>query len=69
MKIDTISINLLARSLSHASSTEVNTIKKKKKGFYSKALAYIENYATKNGYDLVNVAGSETLYVFHLIKQ
>ncbi len=60
---------MLGRSLSHASSTEVKTIKFDKKGFYSKALAYIENYATKNGYDLVNVAGSETLYVFHLIKR
>ena len=69
MKIDTISINLLGRSLNHASSTEVKTMKFDKKGFYSKALAYIENYATKNGYDLVNVAGSEILYVFHLIKR
>jgi len=69
MKIDTISINLLAHSLSHASSTEVNTMKFDKKGFYTEALAYIENYMTKNGYDLVNVAGSETVYVFHLIKR
>jgi len=69
VKIDTITINLLARSLSHASSTEVKTMKFDKKGFYSAALAYIENYATKNGYDLVNVAGSDTMYVFHLIKR
>ena len=69
MKIDTISINLLARSLSHASSTEVKTMKLDKKGFYSEALTYIENYMTNNGYDLVNVAGSETVYVFHLIKR
>ncbi|GAG95912.1 unnamed protein product, partial [marine sediment metagenome] len=33
-------------------STEVKTMKFDKKGFYSKALAYIENFATKNGYDL-----------------
>ncbi len=69
MKIDTITINLLARSLSHASSTEVKSMKFDKKGFYSEALAYIENYATKNGYDLVNVAGSDTVYAFHLIKR
>ena len=69
MKIDTISINLLARSLSHASSTEVKTMKFDKKGFYSEALAYIETYMSKSGYDLVNVAGSDTMYVFHLIKR
>ena len=69
MKIDTISVNLLGRSLSHASSTEVKTMKFDKKGFYSEALAYIETYMAKNGYDLVNVAGSETVYVFHIIKR
>ena len=69
MKINTISINLLGRSLSHASSSEVKTMKFEKKGFYSEALAYIENYMTKNEYDLVNVACSETMYVFHLIKR
>ncbi|MFX0058474.1 MAG: hypothetical protein ACFE85_11755 [Candidatus Hodarchaeota archaeon] len=69
MKIDTISINLLAHSLSHASSLEVKKIEFEKKGFYQKALAYIEDYMTKNGYDLVNVHGSEQMYVFHLIKR
>jgi len=69
VKIDTISINLLGHSLSHASSSEVKTMKFEKKGFYQKALAYIEDYMTKNGYDLVNVHGSEQMYVYHLIKR
>ena len=69
MKIDIISINLLARSLSHASSSEVKTMKFEKKGFYQNALAYIEDYMTKNGYDLVNVHGSEQMYIYHLIKR
>jgi len=69
VKIDTISINLLAHSLSHASSLGVKKIDFEKKGFYQQALAYIEDYMTKNGYDLVNVHGSEQMYVFHLIKR
>ena len=69
MKIDTISINLLAHSLSHASSSGVKTMKFEKKGFYQEALTYMEDYMTKNGYDLVNVHGSEQIYVFHLIKR
>ncbi|MFX1494973.1 MAG: hypothetical protein ACFFBZ_11875 [Promethearchaeota archaeon] len=69
MKIDTITINLLARSMSHASSSEVKTMKFEKKGFYQNVLAYIEDYMTKNSYDLVNVHGSEQMYVFHLIKR
>ena len=69
MKIDTITINLLARSMSHASSSEVKSMKFEKKGFYQNALTYIEDYMTKNGYDLVNVHGSEQMYVFHLIQR
>lgn len=69
MKIETISINLLAHSLSHASSSEVKKVEFEKKGFYQNALAYIEEHMTKNGLDLVNVHGSEQMYVFHLIKR
>ena len=69
VKINTISINLLARSLSHANSSEVKTIKYEKEKFYSRALAYIEDFMDKNGYDLVNVHGSDRVYVFHLIKR
>ena len=69
MEINTISINILARSLSHANSSEVKTIKYEKEKFYSNVLAYIENFMTKNGFDLVNVHGSDRVYVFHLIKR
>jgi uncharacterized membrane protein YqiK len=69
MKIETISINLLARSLSHANSTEVNIMKFEKEKFYSNVLKYIEDHTTKNGLDLVNVHGSDRVYVFHLIKR
>ncbi|MFW9773278.1 MAG: hypothetical protein ACFFBY_11865 [Promethearchaeota archaeon] len=70
MKIETITINLLAHSMSHASSSGVKTLKfEKKKGFYQEFLTYVEDYMTENGFDLVNVHGSEQMYVFHLIKR
>jgi len=69
MEINTISINLLARSISHANSTEVKSMKWEKEKFYSRALAYIEDFMNKNGFDLVNVHGSDRVYVFHLIKR
>lgn len=69
MKIETITINLLARSMSHASSSGVKTVKFEKKGFYQEFLTYVEDYMTKKGYDLVNVHGSEQMYIFHIIKK
>ncbi len=69
VKINTISINLLGRTLSHANSSEVKIIKYEKEKFYSRVLAYIEDFMDKNGYDLVNVHGSDRVYIFHLIKR
>ncbi|MFX1354838.1 MAG: hypothetical protein ACFE8V_14375 [Promethearchaeota archaeon] len=69
MKIETITINFLARSMSHASSSGVKKVKFEKKGFYQEFLTYLEDYMTTNGFDLVNVHGSEQMYVFHIIKR
>ena len=69
MEINTISLNILARSLHHANTSEVKTIKYEKEKFYSKALTYIEDFMNKNGFDLVNVHGSDRVYIFHLIKR
>lgn len=69
MEINTISVNMLARTIYHANRLEVKTMKYEKEKFYSKALAYIEDFMNKNGFDLVNVHGSDRLYIFHLIKR
>ena len=59
----------MARTLYHSNSSEVKSIKYDKEKFYSKALAYIEDFMNKNGFDLVNVHGSDRVYIFHLIKR
>lgn len=55
--------------MSHASSSGVKTMKFENKGFYQEFLKYMEGYMTENGFDLVNVHGSEQMYVFHLINR
>ena len=69
MEINTISVNILAHALYHANRTEVKTIKYEKEKFYSNVLAYIEDFMNKNGFELINVHGSDRIYIFHLIKR
>ena len=70
MKIETISVNLLSRTMYHTKSSGIDTIKydKKEGGFYHKILAYIEDHCTKNGFEIINVHGSDRIYIFHLVQ-
>ena len=71
LKVETISINILARKMYHAKSSGINTTEypKKEGGFYHKVLAYIEEHCTKNGFEIINVHGSDRMYIFHLVQQ
>jgi uncharacterized membrane protein YqiK len=69
VEINTISVNILTHTLYHANRTEVKTIKYDKEKFYSNVLAYIEDFMNKNGFELINVHGSDRIYIFHLIKR
>jgi hypothetical protein len=69
MKVEIISISLLAHSLNHTTSSGVESIKFEKKGFFQNALKYIEDHITKHGMDIINVHGSEQMYMYHLIKR
>ena len=71
MKIETISVNMLTRSMYHAKSSGIETTKydKKEGGFYHKILGYIEDHCTKNGFEIINVHGSDRMYIFHLVQQ
>jgi hypothetical protein len=69
MKVEIISLNILAHSLSHATSSGGKAIKFDKNEFFSNSLKYIEEYITKNGFDIINVHGSDQMYVYHLIKR
>ncbi|MFW9822266.1 MAG: hypothetical protein ACFFE4_05000 [Candidatus Thorarchaeota archaeon] len=68
MKVESIAINLLNRSMYHSTSSGVNKTKFEEKAFFPKVLAYIENYCTKNGFDIINVTG-ENIRIYHLVKR
>jgi len=68
MKVESIAINLLNRSMYHSTSSGINKTKFEKKGFFPEVLAYIEDYVTKNGFDIINVTG-ENIRIYHLIKR
>jgi len=69
MKVEIISLNILAHSLNHATSSGGKSMKFDKNEFFSSSLKYIEDYITKNGFDIINVHGSDQMYVYHLIKR
>jgi len=52
----------------HAKSSGIDKMELEKKGFFSAALGYIEEHCTKNGFDIVNVHGSNNR-VYELIKR
>jgi len=68
MKVEYISVNLLARRMTHAKSSGVETTKYEKASFSPNVLAYIEDYITKNGFEIINVYG-DNLMVYHLVKR
>ncbi|MHA1932115.1 MAG: hypothetical protein ACW96X_06220 [Promethearchaeota archaeon] len=68
MKIETITINLMNHTMYHAKSSGIDKMELEKKGFFSAALGYIEEHCTKNGFDIVNVHGSNNR-VYELIKR
>ena len=61
---------MLARTKHHTSSSGITTTKydKKEGGFYDKVLKYIEEHCTKNGFEIINVHGSDRMYIFHLVQ-
>ncbi|MFW9822312.1 MAG: hypothetical protein ACFFE4_05230 [Candidatus Thorarchaeota archaeon] len=61
-------MNLLNQNLYHAKSTDNYKIGFEKKGFFSATLGYIEEYCTKNGFDIINLYGSNNR-VYKLIKR
>lgn len=69
MKVEIISLNILAHSLSHATSSGGKSIKFDKKEFFESSLKYIEDHITKHGFDIINIHGSDQMYVYHLIQR
>jgi len=70
MKIETITINLMNHTMYHAKSSGIDKMELEKKGFFSAAIGFIEEYCTKNGFDIINVhSPSSNSRTYELIKR
>ena len=71
MKIEIMNINFALKKLQHISSAGMNEIKMKnaKVESMSPLLAYIEEYAEKNGFEVLNGVTSGSATQLFLIKK
>ena len=68
MQIEIISINLLTKRLNHGTRSGVETVALNKKTVLPEALAYIEDYCNKSGFQVKNFAADGSVYYYSLIK-
>ena len=69
MKLETITINMMQHTLSHLSSTDYNKVEFEKKGFGPGIMKYVEDYCTKNGFEIINAETPNNMRIYHLIKK
>ncbi|TFF90660.1 MAG: hypothetical protein EU548_01880 [Promethearchaeota archaeon] len=71
MKIEVMNINFVMKKLQHISASEVKEVKMKNGKIQSMPpiLAYIEEYAEQNGFEVLNGAGVGNNIQIFLIKK
>ncbi len=69
MKLETITINMMARTLGHLSSSDYKKVEYEKKGLGPNILKYVEDYCTKNGFEILFAETSGNIRIYHLIKR
>ena len=69
MKLESITINILRRSLTHLRSSGMTKAEFDKKDFGPEIMKYAEEYCTKNGFDIINCETHSNMRVYHLIKR
>jgi len=69
MKLETISLNILRHSLNHGTSSGVTKMELEKKNIFPATMKYIEDYCTKNGFEIINVSVEGNIYIYHLMKK
>ncbi len=68
VKLETIAINILARSLTITSSSGTTKADFKKENFGKEIMKYIEDYITNNGFEVINAETDGNVRLYHLIK-
>lgn len=69
MKLEQITVNLAAQYLNHISTSEAKRVDLNKKSVMVDALKYIEDYCTKNGFELLSPMIIGSTYTYHLVKK
>ncbi len=71
MKIEFMNVNFVMSKLQHVTSTGINEIKMKNSKLESMPpiLAYIEDYAEKNGFTILNASAEGSNVQIFLVKK
>jgi hypothetical protein len=71
MKIEFMNVNFMLKKLQHVTSTGVTEIKLESQKLESlpPVLAYIENYAEKNGFTVLNATAEGSGLQIYLVKK
>ena len=68
VKLETIAINIIGRSLTITSSSGSTKADFKKEYFGREIMKFIEDYITKNGFEVINAETTGNIRLYHLIK-
>ncbi len=69
VKLETIAINIMGRSLTITSSTGTTKADFQKDNFGKEVMKYIEDYITRNGFEVINAETNGNIRLYHLIKK
>ncbi len=69
MNIETISINMMAKHMNHATTSGVTKIQLDKKNMYAEVLKYIDDHCNKNGFEVLNFAVDGNAHYYALVKK
>lgn len=60
---------MMAKHMTHATTSGVTKIELDKKDMYSEVLKYIEDHCNKNGFEVLNFIGDGKTHYYCLIKK
>ena len=69
MQVETVSINMLAKHMTHATAKDVTKIELDKKNMYPQVLTYINDYCNKNGFEVLNFIADGNAHYYCLVKK
>ena len=69
MQLETLTINMMQRTLGHLTSSGYESIKFDKDGFGPATLKYVEDMCNKDGYELFHAETNGNFRIYYMIKK